>query len=104
MRCILPVKHLLVKEISGNIFTGNLFRMFKQEKSREMMFSKISEWEKSGLNQKAFCQHNIVSSSFHYSYKRFRDACLSADRLTHPFVVDLFLCNFTIRGIVFLHP
>lgn len=39
-----------------------------------MMFSKISEWEKSGLNQKAFCQqHNIVYSSFHYWYKRFRD-------------------------------
>jgi hypothetical protein len=64
---ILPVKHLLVKEISGNIFTGNLFRMSKQEKSREMMFSKINEWEKSGLNQNALCQqHNIVSSSFHY--------------------------------------
>jgi hypothetical protein len=48
--------------------------MSKQEKSREMMFSKISEWKRSGLNQKAFCQqHNIVYSSFHYWYKRFRD-------------------------------
>jgi hypothetical protein len=38
------------------------------------MFPKISEWKKSGLNQKAFCrQHKIVYSSFHYWYKQFRD-------------------------------
>ena len=48
--------------------------MSKQEKNQEMMFSKINEWKRSGLNQKAFCQqHNIVYSSFHYWYKRFRD-------------------------------
>ncbi len=39
------------------------------------MFSKIREWQESGLNQKAFCeQYNVSYSNFHYWYKRFRDA------------------------------
>ncbi len=38
------------------------------------MFSKISEWQSSGLSQKAFCeQFNVSYSNFHYWYKRFRD-------------------------------
>jgi hypothetical protein len=48
--------------------------MSKQEKSREIMFSKIREWQESGLSQKAFCQqYNVTYSNFHYWYKRFRD-------------------------------
>ncbi len=48
--------------------------MSKQEKSRELMFSKIREWQQSGLSQKAFCkQYNVTYSNFHYWYKRFRD-------------------------------
>jgi len=48
--------------------------MSKQEKSRETMFSKIRDWQESGLSQKAFCeQYNVSYSNFHYWYKRFRD-------------------------------
>ena len=48
--------------------------MPRQEKSREVMFSKIREWQSCGLSQKAFCeQSNVSYSNFHYWYKRFRD-------------------------------
>jgi len=39
------------------------------------MFSKIAEWQQSGLSQKAYCQqHTIPYHVFHYWYKRYRDA------------------------------
>jgi hypothetical protein len=39
----------------------------------ELMFSKIREWQVSGLSQKAFCkQSNVGYGNFHYWYKRFR--------------------------------
>jgi hypothetical protein len=48
--------------------------MSNQSKSREMMFSKIREWQGSGVSQKTFCeQYKISYSNFHYWYKRFRD-------------------------------
>jgi hypothetical protein len=72
------VNHLLVENISGNIFTGNLLKMSKQEKSREFMFSKIRAWQESGLSQKVFCeQYDVSYSNFHYWYKRFREVDLS---------------------------
>ena len=47
--------------------------MSKQEKTREIMFSKIREWQVSGLSQTAFCkQSNVAYGNFHYWYKRFR--------------------------------
>ncbi len=50
-------------------------KMSKQGESREMMFSKIREWQASVLSQKAFCQqYKVTYSNFHYWYKRFRDA------------------------------
>jgi hypothetical protein len=51
--------------------------MSKQEKTREIMFSKIREWQVSGLSQTAFCkQSNVGYGNFHYWYKRFR--CVDA--------------------------
>ncbi len=48
--------------------------MSKQPKSGEVMFSKIREWQQSGLSQKAFCEQcNITYGNFHYWYKRFRE-------------------------------
>jgi hypothetical protein len=48
--------------------------MSDQENMRELMFSKIREWQVSGLSQKAFCkQANVGYGNFHYWYKRFRD-------------------------------
>ena len=38
------------------------------------MFSKIREWQESGLSQAAFCkQSNVAYGNFHYWYKRFRN-------------------------------
>jgi hypothetical protein len=46
--------------------------MSKQANTRELMFSKIKEWQVSGLSQKAFCkQANVGYGNFHYWYKRF---------------------------------
>jgi hypothetical protein len=48
--------------------------MSNQVNTRELMFSKIREWQTSGLSQKAFCkQSNVAYGHFHYWYKRFRD-------------------------------
>src|SRR5580700_5466182 len=48
--------------------------MSKQSTSREEMFSKIREWQQSGLSQKMFCEECHISySNFHYWYKRFRE-------------------------------
>jgi len=48
--------------------------MSKQSNTREIMFSKIREWQVSGLSQKSFCkQSNVAYCNFHYWYKRFRD-------------------------------
>jgi hypothetical protein len=47
--------------------------MSKQANTRELMFSKIREWQASGLSQMAFCkQSNVAYGNFHYWYKRFR--------------------------------
>ena len=44
--------------------------MRKQSGAREQMFSMISNWQQSGLSQKAFCsQHDIPYHVFHYWYK-----------------------------------
>ena len=40
---------------------------------QQLMFSKIGEWQQSGLTQKAWCQaHQIKYHIFHYWYKRYR--------------------------------
>ena len=48
--------------------------MGAKEEFRKSMFSKISQWQSSGLSQKTFCeQHNIKYFVFHYWYKQYRD-------------------------------
>jgi hypothetical protein len=48
--------------------------MSNQANTRELMFSKIREWQESGLSQAAFCkQSNVAYGNFHYWYKRFRN-------------------------------
>lgn len=48
--------------------------MRKQSGAREQMFSMISNWQQSGLSQKAFCsQHDIPYHVFHYWYKVYRN-------------------------------
>jgi hypothetical protein len=47
--------------------------MQKGMQVREQMFSMISNWQRSGLNQKAYCaEHNIRYHVFHYWYKVYR--------------------------------
>ena len=46
---------------------------------RQQMFNIISNWQQSGLSQKAYCeQHNVRYYVFHYWYKCFRDRQLAA--------------------------
>jgi hypothetical protein len=48
--------------------------MASKEELRQSMFSKISEWQLSGLSQKAFCEkQNLKYFVFHYWYKRYRE-------------------------------
>ena len=40
---------------------------------QQKMFEGISDWQQSGLTQKAWCeQNNIAYATFHYWYKRYR--------------------------------
>ncbi len=40
---------------------------------KQQLFAKITQWQQSGLTQKAFCQQNdIAYHVFHYYYGRFR--------------------------------
>ena len=42
---------------------------------KEQMFSKIEQWQKSGLSQKSWCEkENIAYHIFHYWYKKYRAA------------------------------
>ena len=42
---------------------------------KDQMFSKIEQWQQSGLSQKAWCEHeNIAYHIFHYWYKKYRGA------------------------------
>jgi hypothetical protein len=48
--------------------------MQKDVQVREQMFSMITDWQQSGLSQKAYCeQQGIRYHVFHYWYKCFRD-------------------------------
>ena len=43
--------------------------------AEERMFKLIRQWQGSGLSQKDFCKKkDIVYATFHYWYKKFRDA------------------------------
>lgn len=47
--------------------------MHGKEDIKQAMFAKITQWQQSGLTQKAFCQQNdIAYHVFHYYYGRFR--------------------------------
>lgn len=47
--------------------------MPSKEELKQQMFAKITQWQQSGLTQKAFCQQNdIAYHVFHYHYGRFR--------------------------------
>jgi hypothetical protein len=42
--------------------------------NQQQMFDSILQWQQSGLSQKVWCQqNNIIYSSFHYWYRRFRN-------------------------------
>ena len=44
------------------------------ESAQQLMFSKIQDWQQSGLTQKAWCEdHQIKYHVFHYWYKRYRN-------------------------------
>lgn len=44
-----------------------------KEDIKQQMFTKIIQWQQSGVTQKAFCQqNNIAYHVFHYYYGRFR--------------------------------
>ena len=54
-----------------------LTKVYMQSKDgiKDQMFSKIEQWQKSGLSQKAWCeQEKIVYHIFHYWYKKYRGA------------------------------
>src|SRR4051794_11493277 len=47
--------------------------------TQQQMFLMIASWQQSGLDQKTYCeQHSIRYHVFHYWYKKYRDAQLSA--------------------------
>ena len=49
--------------------------MRNNESCQQQMFSKIREWQQSGITQKAWCQaHQIKYHVFHYWYKRYRSS------------------------------
>jgi hypothetical protein len=61
--------------------------MRSKEEFRQSMFSKISEWQSSGLNQKTFCeQQNLKYFVFHYWYKRYRDEQQQATAVPKGFI------------------
>ena len=48
--------------------------MRNNESCQQQMFSKIREWQASGLTQKGWCEkHQIKYHVFHYWYKRYRN-------------------------------
>ena len=51
------------------------FYMQSKDGIKDQMFSKIEQWQQSGLSQKAWCEHeNIAYHIFHYWYKKYRGA------------------------------
>ena len=55
------------------------FYMQSKDGIKDQMFSKIEQWQQSGLSQKAWCEHeNIAYHIFHYWYKKFRAANYAA--------------------------
>ena len=49
--------------------------MRSNESAQQEMFSKIGEWQHSGLSQKAWCEkHQIKYHVFHYWYRRYRSS------------------------------
>ena len=45
----------------------------EKEAVKQEMFDKITQWQQSGLSQKAFCREvNLAYHVFHYWYKRYR--------------------------------
>ena len=48
--------------------------MQKDVDVRQQMFNVITDWQQSGLSQKAYCiQHNVRYHVFHYWYKVYRN-------------------------------
>lgn len=42
---------------------------------QQQMFTMITSWQRSGLSQKAYCEHNHIRYHlFHYWYKRYKHA------------------------------
>jgi|SRR5665213_3478429 len=61
--------------------------MPKQSEVREQMFSLISQWQQSGLSQKAYCQQQSIKYHvFHYWYKCYRQQQPGADSSASAFV------------------
>jgi|694.fasta_scaffold140843_1 hypothetical protein len=59
---------------------------FMARTTEERMFALIRQWQETGMSQKDFCaRKNIVYATFHYWYKKFRDASPPQD-LTPSFV------------------
>jgi hypothetical protein len=58
--------------------------------AQQDMFSKIGEWQQSGLTQKGWCEkHQIKYHVFHYWYKRYRnDPSLSTQNQFIPLQVQ----------------
>ena len=59
--------------------------------TQQRMFTLIRLWQGSGLSQKDFCEKkDIVYATFHYWYKKFRDASPPQDLTPYPTVQPLF--------------
>ena len=73
--------------------------------AQERMFALILQWQGSGMSQKDFCaKKDIVYATFHYWYKKFRDANVhdapvaSFVPVTMPVVTNTSFCTVHIDG------
>lgn len=58
-----------------------------QESIQQKMFKGIDRWKQSGLSQKDWCErYNISYATFHYWYRRYRNAEASVEEGTDGFV------------------
>jgi hypothetical protein len=65
---------------------------FMSKSNQQQMFGAIQQWQQSGLSQKVWCeQNNILYSSFHYWYRRFRNLQSGNKQPSTDGFVELFL-------------
>ena len=69
----IPTLNQVLSDFSMSIIF--LVKYFMARSAEDRMFALIRQWQGSGMTQKDFCvKKSIVYATFHYWYKKFRDA------------------------------